>query len=87
MCPNGTVGPFTSQVEAAYRRKMSPVHPNPRKQEGEFPYAPFWAEELSLAPFDEEVLDAPFDLDLEQRSVLEAEVLLWRIRLSRTREA
>ncbi|HEX3319533.1 MAG TPA: hypothetical protein VHR84_02420 [Terriglobales bacterium] len=66
---------------------MSSVHPSQRKQEGEFPRAPFWAEELNSAALDDEGLDAPFDLDLEQRTVLEAEVLLWRIRLSRTREA
>ena len=62
---------------------MTSLHPNQQEPETDSSYASFWGEGRNGAALDEEVLDAPFDLDLEQRSVLEAEVLLWRIRLSR----
>ena len=66
---------------------MTSLHPNQQEPETDSSYASFWGEGRNGAALDEEVLDAPFDLDREQRSVLEAEVLLWRIRWSRTRQA
>ena len=86
MYPNGTDGPFTFDLEAAYRRRMSSLHLCQRGREMDYVHVPSYSVEAMVSAVEEEG-DTPFDLDLEQRSVLEAEVLLWRIRLSRAREA